>query len=569
MSYGSEFRPHKNLEPLLLHHRSWPSLSKILTEGSKWPLSSLLNEDRFARNTEFISRGNHQSAIKHHDVLKSTIAKEVLQGWMIPIPLKYVNQIPNSEIAPVGIDDKQFKLNPDGSKSRKYRLTHDQSFEASTGMSVNNRTLRSQLDPLFYGGCLSRTLHYIVSLRLRHPNKRILGGKSDIKSAYRRITLNGETAVRCSMMCENFGLISLRLTFGGSPCSNEWCVFGELCTDLANDILHCSEWDPSTLYSPHQSELPPPSYLPDTIPFSSASELDVDIPHDDMGRIDDFIDDGIAIVPDIGNNKNRGVAAILLAIHTLCRPVDKNEHILREDCLSLDKLKEEGGMAEILTILGWTVNTRSLTIALPSKKYQIWSADINNILLRRKTSISTLETVIGRLNHTATACPLMRYYLNRLRHLLESWKKQQSPKKRELFLPKPILLDLHLWHTSFLPKVHKGISLNLITYRRPSIICWSDACPIGLGGYNHNGLAWQFEIPQKYRIRVQDKNNTLEFIASLITVWLTIHHGLQEKYTCFLALGDNTSAVGWLHKANVDASNTIHYTKQQGNTQNC
>jgi hypothetical protein len=175
MSYGSEFRPYHVLEPLLLHHRSWPSLSKQLQEGSKWPLSTLTDEDRLSKNREFISHGNHQSAKKHHLVLNNIISNEVLQGWMIPLPITYINQIPNSEIASVGIDDKQFKTNPDGSKTHKFRLTHDQTFEASMGKSVNNLTLRDQLDPLFYGGCLSRTIHYIVPLRLRHPNTRILG----------------------------------------------------------------------------------------------------------------------------------------------------------------------------------------------------------------------------------------------------------------------------------------------------------------------------------------------------------------------------------------------------------
>ncbi len=35
-------------------------------------------------------------------------------------------------------------------------------------------------------------------------------------------------------------------------------------------------------------------------------------------------------------------------------------------------------------------------------------------------------------------------------------------------------------------------------------------------------------------------------------MWLTILLDLPEPYSCFLALGDNTSAVSWLHKASVD-----------------
>jgi hypothetical protein len=246
---------------------------------------------------------------------------------------------------------------------------------------------------------------------------------------------------------------------------------------------------------------------------------------------------------------------MLLAIHTLCRPLDPNEPIYREDCLSLEKLAEEGVMSEQLVILGWQVNTRSLTLALPNKKYVLWHQDLVVITKSKKISLKKLETVVGRLNHAATACPLMRYYLNRLRHTLESRRKESSSKTKEKYLSKSSISDLQLWRDHFLPKLHKGISLNIITYRRPSIICWSDACPKGLGGYNHEGLAWHWEIPTEYQRRVQNKNNTLEFLASLFTVWFTIKSGIKHEFPCFLALGDNSSAVGWLHKANIDAEN--------------
>jgi hypothetical protein len=107
------------------------------------------------------------------------------------------------------------------------------------------------------------------------------------------------------------------------------------CTDLANDLLNCKEWDPNTLFSPHQEKLPPPAYLDDSVPFARAADLDVNILVDNTGRVDDFIDDGIIIIPDVNNNKERGVQAMLLAIHTLFRPLDTNEPIFCEDCLSL------------------------------------------------------------------------------------------------------------------------------------------------------------------------------------------------------------------------------------------
>jgi hypothetical protein len=302
------------LHTLLCHHPNWPKLKKILEEGSKWPLAPIPSSVKKTKNVELIIRGNHKSANKYRAELKETLEKEVSQGWMIPLPLEYISYLRNGELAPVGMDNKQCSVLPDGSMIPKLRLTHDQSFNTSQGKSVNDRVL----------------------------TVRILGGKSDIKAAYRRVSLHGHTAESCTIMFEDLGLTSLRLTFGGSPCPNVFCLSSELCMDLANDLLHCKEWDPLELKSPHADKIGKPCYLDPDIPCSAARELDVDVPDDDNGRVDDFIDDRIVIVPDLLDNTDRALQAMPLAIHILFRPIDPNEKIKRDDCLSLGKLQEEG-----------------------------------------------------------------------------------------------------------------------------------------------------------------------------------------------------------------------------------
>ncbi len=269
-------------------------------------------------------------------------------------------------------------------------------------------------------------------------------------------------------MYKEFALPSLRLTFGGSPCPNEFCVVSELCTDLANDILHCPHWDPNQDKPPHVRLLSSPRLLDNSIPFGQAKDLDVMIPPDDYGRVDDFIDDGIVIVPDLGENRHRAVPALLLAIHTICHALSNNEPITREDCLSLSKLEEEGTLADFFFVLGSEINTRLLTLALPSKKFKIWQKDLSTVLKSKKISYKKLETVVGRLNHSATACPIMRYYLNRIRNMLIKWDKASAPQNCERYLSKTVLDDLQLWASHFLPKIHHGINLNIISFRRPS-----------------------------------------------------------------------------------------------------
>ena len=85
------------------------------------------------KNNELIKHGNHKSAGTYAAELTSIIAKEVIQGFHQPIPIAEINNIPNSEVAPVGIT-KQWQVTPNGMRSEKLQLTHDQSFKASVGL---------------------------------------------------------------------------------------------------------------------------------------------------------------------------------------------------------------------------------------------------------------------------------------------------------------------------------------------------------------------------------------------------------------------------------------------------
>jgi hypothetical protein len=152
ISLGSEFRPVDILEPLFLHHHNWTKIKLILSKGSIWPLEPITNNDRIGKKNEFITRGNHKSAVKYEEELLKIILSEIKQRWMIPLPIKYINDLKHGELAPVGIDDKAWAEQTDGSRKTKFRLTHDQSFEASVGSSVNSRTERAKLHPLFYVG---------------------------------------------------------------------------------------------------------------------------------------------------------------------------------------------------------------------------------------------------------------------------------------------------------------------------------------------------------------------------------------------------------------------------------
>ena len=205
----------------------------------------------------------------------------------------------------------------------------------------------------------------------------------------------------------------------------------------------------------------------------------------------------------------------------MCRPLAGDEPVKRDDPLSLSKLLEEGTLAEQFVLLGWKVNLRLLSLSLPRDKFLAWSQDIAAIIKAKKTTFQALDSVVGRLNHAATPLTLARYFMNRIRraaHRNESEDRQKTNKKIK-WLGKSVLADFQLFLDYFLPKLHEGISLNLLTFRRPTHIFWSDACPSGMGGFSHHsGKAWRFEIPSEFLQAVNKLNNLLEFIASVISV---------------------------------------------------
>jgi hypothetical protein len=80
--------------------------------------------------------------------------------------------------------------------------------------------------------------------------------------------------------------------------------------------------------------------------------------------------------------------------------------------------------------------------------------------------------------------------------------------------------DLRL-HKDFLLYANAGVSLNIISFRKPTCIYCSDASEFGLGGYNVlTGEAWRWETPIELRLRTSI--NSLEFMACIITIWVDV-----------------------------------------------
>ncbi len=106
------------------------------------------------------------------------------------------------------------------------------------------------------------------------------------------------------------------MTFGGTPCPSMWGYISETLADISNMIIHNPKWDPLTLYDKISDLLEPPQPLVDSTTFHPAKELSIDVPENDIGKVD-HIDDSIGIVLDQHDNLTRVSHEIPLAIRAI------------------------------------------------------------------------------------------------------------------------------------------------------------------------------------------------------------------------------------------------------------
>ena len=136
-SYGSEFKSPHELEALFYRHPRWPQLKNIISKGSNWQLEKVNDFTRREDVRLAISRGNHKSAVTHHDVLESAIKKEIERGWILMLPKDCARFIPNLMISPMGVAE-QLGVSSSGEFIPKQRITHDLSFPGQvSNESVN------------------------------------------------------------------------------------------------------------------------------------------------------------------------------------------------------------------------------------------------------------------------------------------------------------------------------------------------------------------------------------------------------------------------------------------------
>ena len=131
-------------------------------------------------------------------------------------PSQKQQKIKDILIAPMNIQ-QQNTINEHGQIVPKNRLTHDQSFEWSSGTSVNSRVITEELLPCMFGSCIRRIVNWAVTACCLFPNLPILASRIDFKSAFQQMHLNAVTALQTCTQLPEFSILLmwLHLSFEG------------------------------------------------------------------------------------------------------------------------------------------------------------------------------------------------------------------------------------------------------------------------------------------------------------------------------------------------------------------
>jgi hypothetical protein len=392
--------------------------------------------------------------------------------------------------------------------------------------------------------------------------------KYDLKAAYRRVHFTWESALKSivtlkglnsrtptpnddrhnEQLLDELALVSLRMTFGGSPHPSEFSGLSECIADLTNILLQSEDWDPDSLSSEYIRLLDQEPRLEEaSTPFAQARAMLVDPQLSEGGAADVFIDDIFNVFPLLSNNHwKRGRNAALLAIDSMGRPTRDDDPLPRDPLVAIKKVLAEGSPSEILTVLGWQINTRRMIIQIPTEKAKTWERDLRAVVETNKAiSAKTLETIQGRNVHVASIIPGAYHFQNRIYKAIARAKRFKFTKLSKLERD-----DLRL-SLKFLSMATAGMDINLLVTRMPDHMGRSDAYEGGIGGFDLvSGRAWQLKIPEHLMHR--KSQNFLEFLACVVQILLLLKETNWTRGDCFLSIGDNTSALGWIKKANFD-----------------
>ena len=197
LNSNSEFRPLEDLERIFGQHDLFPLVQRLHRQGLVFEVKEELSEEERKKECQAMyRRGNHKSAMAEKEVVAALLAKDVQHGFSFPFLSDTALKVKLGMIQLCG-RVSQFTLTEKGERVPKNRLTQDYTHDITkVNASKNHQIELEKYPPMIYGQALRRIIHFVVALRLKFPEEKILLNKADYSNAYRRVAHAPKTSAQ-------------------------------------------------------------------------------------------------------------------------------------------------------------------------------------------------------------------------------------------------------------------------------------------------------------------------------------------------------------------------------------
>jgi len=541
-------RPH-SINPAIhsIPHPAAPYLHRLSRAGV--PILLHTSPWSWKQRDLVIQRGAHTSASHQYaSFLHSDLYEYIHMGYWTVLPYSSVRHLPSLRLAPAGVVPQ---------RERRPRPIMDYSY-----YNVNQDCI--PLHPqqsMQFGQTLQRLLQRLVYANPSHGPP--LLSKLDLADGYYRVPLSPHAALALAVVIPsdtskcNLVAIPLTLPMGWGQSPPYFCAFTETICDMANQ---------STLNHPTHSLVPLTQAnhpLPEAIAYTKDAVVLGSSHAPPLHYCDVYIDDFITIA-----QHPLPLQTLNSLLHSIDAVFHDDSTTARRPVVSRSKIgKGEAVFSHEKAILGWHINTQSMTLALPKHRLDSLTTLLSATIQKARISVRNWKCLLGTLRSTTPALYGASHCFSILQYALT---KTQGSRLRLTPLLKSVLTEWLLLARS----AHQHpVSLHTLVPTKPTYIGATDASKAGIGGFwlptaatNEPPCAWRASFPQSLQALLHTANNTSGTItnsalelAALVTGATTLSLTSPQSHPHILLATDNTPALSWLQKGSTTSNTAPAY----------
>ena len=548
-----KFRGKSNLQASVrrLPHRAARLLYHLATRGASVPTATAPWTRE--RRDEAVLRGPHQSS----EGERAFVAQEMLdfcqQGYWVVLPYDMVADWPNLRVSPLGVVPQ---------RDRRPRLIVDYTYSG-----LNAETLPwAPREAMQFGRALQRVFTTLVHADARYGP--VYMSKIDVADGFYRVWVQYHDVPKLGVILptspNSTPLIAfpLALPMGWVESPPYFCVIAETACDLANQMLRAGPQ--VDLNTAHRLE---------TVASTPPDDAESDLTHRRLatptpstlagkGRppvasVDVYVDDFL-LLAQTQRQRDKVMRATLTAIDRVMRPLADDDPPHRKEPASTKKmLKGDACWSTFKRILGWDLDSETLTLHLPKHRFERLKEILTWLLPpNKRLPVSKWHQVLGELRSMSPALPGSRGLFSMLHEALRHTDRHRIRVTRSIH---------HLAHDflTLLQSLHeRPTRLPELVPTYPSDVGACDACQVGMGGVWFDTLdpttppiLWRQRYPDHIAAALVTSDNPhgmisisdLELTGAIAHKDVLVSHRDTKERTMWIA-SDNQAAVAWATK---------------------